>query len=908
MSKISVPAPCDSGEATAFLLTLYAGLGVGGGTAGIVGGPVKRERWTPGTWRSVPGELDALAADAVTRRVNAYVNVNPMRHGIPKGKRGAAGDVVAFLGFSADLDLAVPGHKGDKVRPPTAEAVWEAITAAGIGRPTMAVHTGGGLHTYWLLDKAWELSSGEERTDADRRAERFHVALDVAYEAAGWDSPDNVADLPRVLRVPGTLRTKEDAPEPLPVSLLWADGPRYNLAALAAMSVPEEAEVAAAADDGEARWARSQRIFFGAVPTERTHEYGPELVELILSDYDRRMSEFYTGGQYRTGTYVELRGLACWAGAREAVLGDGLDNELREAARASGLTSRRGSKVVDNLISTGLDKGRGAPYRPPAMRNAGEAEASSPPASSEDEERARLGDELDRPSITVNDRQMREVEGDVVRALQRLNGDTPQLFDRGGEVMAVARARMRPVGEAGLSSFASVAADFYRVTDRGGARPVSPPRDALRALASRDASELGLPPLDGFVAVPIVRPDGTICAAPGYDKATRLYYAPTDGMVVDEVPTAPDASEVEKARTLLLETWGEFPYRDDAARAHALALLVTAVLRPAVLGPVPLAVFTASTPGTGKSKLPETLLAVASGTRTAATPLPGSEDERRKAITAALRDDGRHLFLDNVDGQLRSGVLSMLLTSSVWSDRILGSSVTTTVPVRAVPVVTGNGVQLRGDLTRRAYYVELDAGVARPWLRDGFTYPNLMEHVLDNRSELVHAVLVLGRAWFAAGRPAPSCPRLGSYEAWRTVVGGVLEHAGVGGFLANAQDRIDDPDVGEWGVFVEALAAELGQQFTAADVAAAITGHPVTWRDLVPSVLAGKAARPDFTKSIGEAFNMRRGRRWDDTGLRLERAGESRRKVALWSVVLDEVVPVVERPAAQELDPWGDGF
>jgi len=910
MNDMSVPPPYDGGESTTFLRALYEGLGACGGYAGIVGGPVGREKWWPTAWRAVPAELDALAADAVGRRWNAYVNVNPMRAGVPKGKRGAKEHVVALVGYVADLDLDVPGHKGDKVRPPSAEAVWPVLDAAGIGRPTMAVSTGGGLHAYWLLSEALELGDDEARAQADRRAERFHVGLDLAFEAAGWAAPDNVADLPRVLRVPGTLRTKEDAPDPLPVRLLWADGPRYVLDELTAMSAPE-VELPQA-DNGtelgaEAFTRRRKRIVLDAVG-ERTDECGPELAKRIREDFAARLSEFYRGGQYVTGTYVELRDLSVWAGARQAILGDGVRAELNEAARASGLLARRGQKVVENLLASGLDLGARDPYRPPALR--GRTEHTGKASSVDDTDELEKLD--DRPSVTVNDRQLREIESEIVGALQRLNGDAPLLFDRGGEVVAVnARARMRAVGEAGLSSFASEAADFFRVTEKGGPRPVSPPRDALRALASRDASELGLPPLDGFTAVPIMRPDGTVVTTTGYDRVTRLYYAPTDGMVVDEVPTAPDTSEVEKARTLLLDLWGEFPYRDAASRAHALALLVTAVLRPAVLGPVPLAVFTASTPGTGKSKLPETLLAVVTGTRTAATPLPGSEEERRKAITAALRDDGRHLFFDNVDGQLRSGVLSMLLTSSVWSDRILGSSVTTTVPVRAVPVVTGNGAQLRGDLTRRAYYVELDAGLARPWLRDGFTYPNLMEHVLDNRAELVHAVLVLGRAWFAAGRPAPTCPRLGSYEAWRTVVGGVLEHAGIEGFLANAQERIDDPDVAEWEAFVEELNRKLGAKFTAADVAAAIMGAAVTWASLVPSVLAGKVGRTDLAKSIGEAFNMRRGRRWNEDGLRLERDGTNRQKVALWSVVRDEAT-VVERPAAPAslsedlFDPWGD--
>jgi len=906
--------PCDGGEARAYFATLYAGVKAGGGYAGIVGGPLKRSRFDVKRWRAVPDELDDLAKDALRLGENAYTNVNPMMAGVPQGKRGTAEHVVTLVGYVADLDLDVPGHKGDKRRPESPEAVLSILDAAGLPEPTMAVHSGGGIHAYWIFPEAIPLSTDEDRARADAAAEAWHVTLDIAFEAAGYSTPDNVADLPRVLRVPGTVRTKKEAPDPVPVTLLWADRARYTADELASFVPVEVAR--RAEEDATPRPAAPARARRGIPLDPRGEVVGPELKARIEADWQARLDRHL--GPYVTGRRDELMRAAVWAGSREWILGDRVRDELFRAAEAGGTTSRRGIRHVEKLIDPGLELGRADPYKPPALQ----AGITLPPPA----RNASSGDELenedaledepagpDRPSIYVSNRQLREVEERMIRALQRMNGDAPRLFDHGGEVVAVARARMRAIGEAGLSSFASRAADFYRVTPPTTAHPegrvvaVSPPRDALRALASRDAADLGLPPLDGFSSVPIFRPDGTIVTTPGYDRTTRLFYAPTDGMVVDEVPAEPDRSEVEKARTLLLDTWGEFPYRDEASRAHALAVLVTAVLRPAVLGPVPLAVFTASTPGSGKTKLPETLLAVATGKKTPAVALPGTEEERRKTITSALREDGRTLFFDNVDGTLRSAVLSMLLTASTWSDRVLGSSTQVELPVRAIPVTTGNGTQLRGDLTRRAFYVELDARLARPWLRDGFTHPNLQDHVLANRAELVHAVLVLGRAWVAAGRPAPTCPRLGSYEAWRTLVGGVLEHAGVEGFLANAQERIDDPDVGEWAAFTEALATELDPQFTAAQVAAAITDRPITWRDLVPGVLAGKAGRTDFAKSIGEAFNMRAGRRWDDTGLRLERVGQNRQKVNLWAVVRDHNGPAAgdEVELRDDLfDPW----
>ena len=65
---------------------------------------------------------------------------------------------------------------------------------------------------------------------------------------------------------------------------------------------------------------------------------------------------------------------------------------------------------------------------------------------------------------------------------------------------------------------------------------------------------------------------------------------------------------------------------------------------------------------------------------------------------------------------------------------------------------------------------------------------------IANRDELVHAALVLVRAWIAAGRPV-SQERLGSFEHWAAVMGGLLKVAGVEGFLGNLEELYADADV-----------------------------------------------------------------------------------------------------------------
>jgi putative DNA primase/helicase len=69
----------------------------------------------------------------------------------------------------------------------------------------------------------------------------------------------------------------------------------------------------------------------------------------------------------------------------------------------------------------------------------------------------------------------------------------------------------------------------------------------------------------------------------------------------------------------------------------------------------------------------------------------------------------------------------------------------------------------------------------------------------------VTAVLTLCRVWIAAGRP-PGKKTLGMFEDWATVIGGILDTAGVPGLLENSREfraaRADQ--AGEWRAFVTA--------------------------------------------------------------------------------------------------------
>jgi hypothetical protein len=137
-------------------------------------------------------------------------------------------------------------------------------------------------------------------------------------------------------------------------------------------------------------------------------------------------------------------------------------------------------------------------------------------------------------------------------------------------------------------------------------------------------------------------------------------------------------------------------------------------------------------------------------------------------------------------------------------------------PIRAVWGLNGNNVTFTGELARRAApWVRLDPGrldvpeevAAQPHLRTGFRHPHLEAWAQEHLGELAWAALTLIQAWLAASRPGFSGRGIGSYEAWCQVVGGVLEHAGIGGFLgslaavdaeANEERDLDEEAIALW--------------------------------------------------------------------------------------------------------------
>jgi hypothetical protein len=522
------------------------------------------------------------------------------------------------------------------------------------------------------------------------------------------------------------------------------------------------------------------------------------------------------------------------------------------------------------------------------------------------EEQRREIEAGDVPRVELSDRHTRDVIRDVLDALRTYN-ETPRLFLRDGVPVQIqtneeGTPRIVELTEAALSDHISRAASVTRTT-RKRVKPADLPARYVQQILSRD--DLPFPPLKGLTEVPVMRPNGTVLSDPGYDKETALYYKPAPGLHVEDVPDAPTEKQVKEALHELKEPLWDFPFTSEADYANMLALLLTPAVRPLIEGGnVPLAGIDAPTRGTGKSLLAEVFSLATTGRPIATMKAPKREEEWRKQITAQLIGGAQSVCLDNVKGKLKSTALEQALTSSVWQDRVLGKSEMTTVPQNATWLATGNNLRPAEDMVRRCYLIRIDAEQERPWQGRSFRHENLRGYVRENRGRIVHAMLVLARAWVSAGRPAPSVEPLGSFEEWTKAVGGILETAGVPDFLGNLHELWDtaNPEETLWWDLLEALDGHYeGNAFTTKELASLLKSEYADGdfieRKSVRRIInalpervldklhAGKA-RGAISRSLGNFFRNRKGRRFGPERWHLEEAG-TRKRAKQWRAVSD---------------------
>lgn len=172
----------------------------------------------------------ATRALAVDR--DAYVGVSLVGKDLGRKRRGGNDDAIGIGGFWADIDVN-GGPEGKRNAAPDFEAAYALANA--VLAPTIIVHSGYGLQSWWLFEEPWIFGSAAERARASQLSAGWIARLRREAREQGF-TIDATQDLARLMRVPGTTNAKGSLNAPVTgygEPIFEQDGPRYEVEVIA---------------------------------------------------------------------------------------------------------------------------------------------------------------------------------------------------------------------------------------------------------------------------------------------------------------------------------------------------------------------------------------------------------------------------------------------------------------------------------------------------------------------------------------------------------------------------------------------------------------------------------------------------------------------------------------------------
>ena len=420
----------------------------------------------------------------------------------------------------------------------------------------------------------------------------------------------------------------------------------------------------------------------------------------------------------------------------------------------------------------------------------------------------------ERRRILIHGIDQRERVQILLAEIDRRQQQDTRLFRKGGKAACVVsnngQIELQHLSARDLRTYLGQEAIFLKrkkVQEDFVTVPYDLPLELCESLLSELRLSPRLPQLERILSSPVFDREGNLCTKSGYHDGLKAW------VEVDfELPaTKPKPTSEQTKRALEIiekEFLGDFPFVDEASKAHAVALGLLPFVRPMIEGPTPLHLVTAPVPRTGKTKLVISLALGTTGALPTMCPPSNDEEEWRKKITSTLLRSPQLVLIDNLPMHKRTDNhhLASVLTLGKWEDRALGTTENVKLPNHAVWAATGNNPSMTSELVDRSVWIQLDPKVPDPSQRTGFKHERIEYWAKTNRPMLYWAFVTLVRGWIARGKPKFRRGHLGGFESWTRIVGGILDTAGVEGFLQNhkALKARSDGETNEWQEFVSA--------------------------------------------------------------------------------------------------------
>ena len=300
-----------------------------------------------------------------------------------------------------------------------------------------------------------------------------------------------------------------------------------------------------------------------------------------------------------------------------------------------------------------------------------------------------------------------------------------------------------------------------RKTDKAF-QPSQPSQELIKAILNNGESSI-MPILNGIIEQPMLRGDGSLVMANGYDPVSE-YYCDFD-ISKYNIPPHPSKEDAVGALNHLAKIFSEFSFESEVDRSAAIAAAFTATLRQS-LDVAPMFLVRAHTKGSGKSYCCSLISAFASEQDSPTIAMPKDEQEMGKIAIAQILANKKVVIFDNLVDDIKPfPTLCSLITSQEIEGRVLGRSQIIKGSTKILLLSSGNNIDPTADMTRRVITINLDPKIEIPALRR-FSSPNLLDKVREERHRYISDVLTIVLAWIQSGKPRANVPSIGSFNQW----------------------------------------------------------------------------------------------------------------------------------------------
>lgn len=368
-------------------------------------------------------------------------------------------------------------------------------------------------------------------------------------------------------------------------------------------------------------------------------------------------------------------------------------------------------------------------------------------------------------------------------------------------------------------------AERYLVTYRTRTDSMGDPYDVYRSMTA-DTSGNVLESVD-FVEkipeitrtrplpMPHIKDDGTLkLSEPGYDASNGTYTFPSDiprtkpkKSSNKDLPSSEgyydDSLSLEDAVTYLYSIYKEFPFADWSdpytpdyfehntqictSRSFACQIAANVSLFASSLLP-PMSsrmgfLYNANSQRSGKTLLAKMAITPIYG-RFKALPWQPNDENMTKLLDSEVLAASSYICFDNIRGILASQPLEGFMTSPHWAGRLLGKSETFEAENNSQIFITGNNLNIGTDVFQRFLTIDLNIQEANPQDREILNViDDYWLSVTKNRHKIISCLWAMVRYWNLAGRPKATGKPFQGFEIWGQIIGGIVEHAGLGNIL-----------------------------------------------------------------------------------------------------------------------------